>query len=41
MFVYYFTGNFLFGIMAYYLVAMPIDRPVAARPHSNGASREA
>jgi len=30
MFVYYFTGNFLFGIMGYYLLLVPIDRPIAA-----------
>ena len=30
MFVYYFTGNFIFGFMMYNLLVMSIDRPIVA-----------
>lgn len=30
MFVYYFTGNFIFGSILYFWVASPVDRPFYA-----------
>jgi hypothetical protein len=28
MFVYYYVGNFIFGLVVYLLVALPADRPI-------------
>lgn len=30
MFVYYFTGNFLFGFTLYFVFVLPVDRPIQA-----------
>ena len=33
MFVYYFAGNFVFGMVVYMFVGLPVDRPLYAMLH--------
>jgi hypothetical protein len=30
MFIYYFAGNMVFGLAVYFMIVMPIDRPIHA-----------